>query len=218
MFALAALPIFLPRKNWKKGPLFLFGTGALLGLCVFDLLPDVFHQNGISGITFVFIVWVIYSLVHLFHSHQHKTRSNLSAYIFLTAISLHCFSSGLFFGFSDNLSSHLLRTLFIALLAHKVYESLAVSSLLVSYRRSLRWTVAMLTLYLLSFPAGVFFAQFFGKIINPLVFLVVSGLALGSLAGCLVFDFLLPSLTYIRRNLIQLGWFAAGVILTLFII
>lgn len=222
MFLLASVPILIPHVRNYYGPLFLFGTGSLLGICAFDLAPDVFELGGFSGISLVVGVWAIYSAVHLFHSHdhieEHPKEEGRTPYVFLTAISAHCFSSGLLLGVSGQFSAKLSHAVFTALLAHKIYEAMAVSSMLVGYERKTSWTLAMLGLYLASFPAGAFFTEIFKGQISHTWVLFISGLALGSLAGCLLFDFLIPSIKHLRKSAVkapwQVAWLAAGIVLT----
>ena len=73
--------------------------------------------------------------------------------------------------------------------------------------------IGMIAIYLLSFPAGVIIAHFFNDEIHHTALLLISGLAIGSLAGCLVFDFVLPSVRYVRQNKKQLIWLLAGLVL-----
>ena len=232
MFFLAAMPILIPHVRKYSGRLFLFGTGSLIGICIFDLGPEVIENGGVSSISLVIIVWFAYSLFHLFHSHHHtheiKTqeathsttacKGTYSPYLFLVAISTHCFTSGLLLGVSRQFSPRLSHAIFTALLAHKIYEALAVSSLLLSYRKKISWTLKMIGVYLVSFPLGIFFTEIFKTQIHHSTVLIISGLALGSLAGCLVFDFLVPSLKYLKHRATEVAWLIAGIVLTFFFV
>ncbi len=219
MFVFAMLPIFLPRAQGYGGPILLFGTGSLLGICIFDLFPDFYKLGGLKGLPFLLAVWVVYSLLHLFHSHHHLGHHHVrSPYTFLTAITAHCFTSGLLLGISTDFSRHLAETVFAALLVHKIYETMTVSTLLLSFKKPVNWTIQMLAIYLISLPLGVATARALNGHIHQTAILVISGLAIGSLAGCLIFDFVLPSARYVRQNCRQLIWLLAGLLLTLFFI
>lgn len=226
MFVLAAVPICWPRARQYNSSLLLFGTGSLVGICAFDLLPDFYKMGGLKGLPLMVAAALVFSIAHLFqghdhaHSHEHDfadehTHSHAlrSPYIFLVAITVHCFTSGLLLGVSDQFSKHLADSVFAALFIHKIYESFAVSVLLVSYKRRTLWTVSMLSLYLLSFPAGAAVAKYYGQVNHELL-LIITGIAIGSLIGCLIFDFIVPSFQQIRQNRRQLIWLIAGLLVT----
>ena len=217
MIGFAALPIFLPCMQRYGGPILLFGTGSLLGICAFDLFPDFYKMGGLAGLPLLIAVWVVYSLIHLFHDHHHHLSAGCdhprTPYTFLAAITVHCFTSGLLLGVSNQFTKHLAETVFVALLVHKIYEAITVSTILLSFKRRMFWMIGMIAIYLLSFPAGVIIAHFFNDEIHHTALLLISGLAIGSLAGCLVFDFVLPSVRYVRQNKKQLIWLLAGLVL-----
>jgi zinc transporter ZupT len=219
MFILAVVPIALPQVRKYYGPVFLFGTGALVSICLFDLLPSVFELGGSRAFPLVFGAWILYSLVHLFHSHHHinenEEHQSHSPYPFFVAITIHCFSSGLLLGISNYFSAHLAHAILIALVAHKVYEAMAVSTLLVSFRRTLVWTLSLVTIYVLSFPIGYYLATVFNSLITPSLILIISGVAVGSLAGCLIFDFIIPSYSYVKASWKQGIWLLLGVLITM---
>lgn len=227
MFVLAAVPPFLPQISKYFEQLFLFGTGALLGLCVFDLFPEIFEAGGALGISIVLSVWVLYSAFHVFYSHHHThtidpalmttqaCERKKSPYIFLFSISLHCFTSGLLLGVSGDFSKKLSTTIFTVLLAHKIFETTTVSSLLLTYKKKAPWTLGMLAIYIFSLPLGVLFTDLFKEKLNHVLILWISGVALGSLAGCLVFDFMIPSYAHIKNRRVQIIWFLLGMFLPL---
>ena len=69
----------------------------------------------------------------------------------------------------------------------------------------------------LSFPAGVVLTLAYRSVFTQSIALVATSLAVGSLLGCLMFDFLIPSVSQIRNRRYDLGWIAAGLILTQFV-
>ncbi len=230
MLILAAIPVLTKKVVRYYGPLFLFGTGALLSLCLFELIPDVFKIGGSNALTLAFGAWVLYSLVHLFHSHHHTVAhdhstahdhardhsvSHRSPYPFFIAITVHCFSSGLFFGISNFFSAEISHAIFVAMVAHKAYESMAVSTLLVTFRRSRFWTLSLIAAYVMSFPIGFVLARIFNGEMTHFFLLIISGVAVGSLLGCLCIDFLVPSYHFIRRSRRNAFWLLLGLLLTL---
>lgn len=233
MLIFAAIPVIVPKIRRFYRPLFLFGTGALLSLCLFHLIPDMFQIGGVSGLSLAFAAWLIYSLIHLYHSHhhvhvepqQHEEACNDSShdhsvnhhspYPFYVAITIHCFSSGLFLGVSDHFSPQISHAIFLALIAHKAYEAMAVSSLLVSFRRPLFWTLGLVTIYVASFPIGYVLAQALDNQMSHLIILSISGVAVGSLLGCLILDFIVPSYHLLKLARSQVVWLVLGALLTL---
>lgn len=232
MSLLSVLPLFSARVRKHSHLFFLAGTGALVGLCAFDLLPDLFEMGGRSSFLIAGVVWVIYSLMHLFHlGHHHHGHDHSHGegehggghhgdqesepYIpFLVSMMVHCFASGILLVASNALSVGMGKTVFLALLAHKGYESLTVSSVLVERIKTQRQRVLALAGFALSLPVGVVFALCFQDSVNQKVALVATSLAVGSLLGCLIFDFFLPSVAHLKTRKIDFGWVVVGLLVT----
>ena len=60
-------------------------------------------------------------------------------------------------------------------------------------------------------------AKYYGQVNHELL-LVITGIAIGSLIGCLIFDFIIPSYQKIRKNRRQLIWLLVGLLVTIVII
>src|SRR5580704_9884668 len=73
MLTLSLLPVQIQAIRARSRLLFLMGTGALVGLLVFDLVPDVVALGGKQSLVWIGAVWAIYSLFHLAHVHVHTT-------------------------------------------------------------------------------------------------------------------------------------------------
>ena len=71
MAVFSVLPMLSGRVRKHSRSLFLMGTGALFGICFFDLVPEVFEMGGSSGLLIVGAVWGLYSILHLFHLEHH---------------------------------------------------------------------------------------------------------------------------------------------------
>jgi zinc transporter ZupT len=115
---------------------------------------------------------------------------------------------------SQGLAPTLSRTVFWALLAHKGYEALTVSSVLLEKEDSRARTIASVAIYALSLPVGVLLTYNFHALLTNYVAMIVTSLAAGTLMGCLCFDFLLPSLRRMKKRRSELVWIAAGLCLT----
>lgn len=68
--------------------------------------------------------------------------------------------------------------------------------------------------YSLALPVGVMVTSLFGNLIDSRVAVIATSVALGSLFGCMVFDFLLPAIAQIKKRRLELGWVVLGLILT----
>ena len=237
MLVVCSLPFIFRRTRYSSGMLFLFGTGALFGICVFDLLPDILEMGGRSGLAMTIAVGVAYSLVHLFHLRKHQPVQSQSQSqsqsqcadshcenhhrqhahslpIFFVSIVSHCFASGVLLSVSRELSEKLAGAVFLALLGHKGYESIVFISLLISHRLSRPGTIAAIAVYCLALPAGVLTAVLLNGHWTQSLAIYVSSIAVGSLLGCLVFDFMLPSFQTIKREWLRAGWVLLGLALT----
>jgi zinc transporter ZupT len=217
--ALCVLPLISRRVRAHSGVLVLTGTGAMLGLCLFDLLPDVFEMGGTTGILLTVAIWAVYSLMHVFHLDQHHQQNYEGAVVtpspfFFFSITGHCFASGMLLTVSRSYSEILSVNVYAALLIHKAYEALTVSSILVGNSKSRLGNVGIIGAYTLSFPLGVGLATLLGETRGQMVALGISGVAVGTLLGCLIFDFLIPSFYQLKQRRSHLAWIAFGLLLT----
>lgn len=222
---LSSVPLFLSAARTHAKLFFLLGTGALSGILVFDLIPDLFELGGSSSLWGVGVVWLFYSLLHMTHlkhhnhaskthGNEHQHHSHGSSSFFLLSMVAHCMASGMLLAASQNLAQGLSRTVFWALLAHKAYEALTVSSVLLEKEHSRARTIASIILYSASLPAGVVLTYTFRSYLTPFIAMLITSLAAGTLLGCLIFDFLLPSLTRMKNRRLDIAWILAGLLVT----
>jgi zinc transporter ZupT len=221
MALFCALPLVSEKVRKHSKTLFLIGTGAMLGICVFDLVPDIVEMGGRSSLWVSGAVWMGYSLLHVFHiGHHHHVagepgeKEQGGSLLFLFSMVGHCFASGMLLAVSQVLSPEIANTVFFALLAHKGYESLSVSSVLIEQKQPLRNRLGTIALYALSLPAGVLATVLFKDQLGRSVAILISSIAVGTLLGCLLFDFLLPSLAELRRQRHRFGWVVLGLVVT----
>jgi zinc transporter ZupT len=182
-------------------------------------LPDVFEIGGVNGIVLTVLIWAVYSLLHVFHLDQHHFQAYEGAVVtpspfFFYSIIGHCLASGMLLTVSRSYSETLSVNVYAALLIHKAYEALTVSSILVGNGKSRARSFGIISAYSLSFPVGVFLAIALGTSAGRTVALMISALAVGTLLGCLIFDFLIPSFTRLRQNRSHVAWIALGLLLT----
>jgi len=214
-----ALPlIFITIKNYSKY-LFLIGTGAMVGICIFDLLPDVFEMGGYRSLGIIAMVVLLYSVIHFFHRHHElKThfalKSPRALVVFLGSLMTHCFASGMLLAISHGVSQKIANTVFFALAAHKAYEAIMLSSILIEQPFLKIKKVLLMVAYVFSLPAGVMFSLLFSKYISEEIAVFISSIAVGTLIGCLVFDFLIPSLKQLKAKRLEVLWIVGGLFLT----
>ncbi len=225
----SGLPLFFYAQVKRHSRLlFLVGTGAMFGLCFFDLLPDVIEIGGRSSLYIIGVVWLLYSLIHLFHLGHHEADHDHdcgdptlhggghshSFRLFCGSLMTHCFASGILLSLSHGFSPQIANTVFLALIAHKGYEALMFSSILVKqhYARLTQW--GLLCMYSLSLPVGVAVAYFLKDTFSQELAMIMSSVAVGTLLGCLIFDFMIPTVRQLRTRRRELIWIAVGLILT----
>lgn len=225
MIAAGAFPLLSKRVSRHSKSLLLFGTGAMLGLCVFGLVPEIVTVGGVCSFLLIAATSGIYSWVHVAHvtHHHHEgdgpgAQDNTAVGFLVGSMSLHCLADGIVLAISSSVSMTMARTIFFALTAHKGYEAFNVSALLKEKARSQRQLLAFLALYTLSFPAGVGITLLttrglrLGSIpfwVQGLPILIMS-IAVGGLLGCLLHDFLIPSLHRIRHRRGEVLWLILG--------
>src|SRR5262249_38341826 len=151
---------------------------------------------------------------HLHHHHpDHDPDSDgiahLSVGFLMTSMVAHCLASGMFLALSRDLSSSVERGVFWALIAHKGYEALSVSLVLQERLRSPRRLLWLTAAYALSLPAGVALTVGLAALMGGAGYdeawlrtaaMVMGSIAAGSLMGCMVHDFLIPSYHHVRER------------------
>ena len=142
--------------------------------------------------------------------------------LLMAAMVSHCFASGMLLAVSQELSSKIAATVFFALIAHKGYEALTFSLLLGERVRRTSWFLACVGAYALSLPLGVVVVKLGTSVLDAkrspatvnMLAMVISSVAVGSLMGCMIHDFLIPSIQHVRRRKREALWLVVGGALT----
>lgn len=211
----SCLPMIFGGVKKFSQVFFLTGTGAMVGLCLFDLLPHAFEHGGFMSIGIIASVFLLYALLHG-RSHSHGLEQPIM--ILFGSLLVHCFSSGMFLVLSGEFSGEASQAVFMALLVHKSYEALIFSFILIERKISQMKKIIFLSCYALCFPLGVAFTWFFEASLNEYVAMVLSNVAVGSLVGCLIYDFLVPSIKKIQTRRIEIAFIALGFVVTQLVI
>ena len=115
---------------------------------------------------------------------------------------------------SSKISDTFSKAVFLALIAHKCYESLIVSSIILDQVKIRVNAIICIMVYSLSFPFGTLLVYAFNQEIGLKFAVLATSLALGSLLGCMVFDFIIPSYHHIKERRIELLWVLLGLGMT----
>ncbi len=226
-------PHLIRRVRDSSQSLLLVGTGALVGIYFFDLLPDVLEVGGRSSLLIVGIVWALYSVVHTFHLHQHQheeeeyhaTHQHQDAPVglLMAAMLAHCVTSGIFLSLSQSLSVAVEHSFFLALLAHKGFEALSFSLILRNRVGSIKQFSFLMLAYSFALPFGAGTTYLLMKsLASPesaegvrTLAIITASVASGSLLGCMIHDFVIPTFRKVRHQKSELAWVAAGLLMTL---
>lgn len=190
---------------------FLMGTGAMFGLCFFDLLPEVIERGGKLSLAIIVVMFVLYTLVHGVH---HKHDGHQPFLVLFASLLVHCFASGMFLVISNDFSVHSASAMLLALCVHKSYEALMFSFILINRQFSSRRRWTLLAFYTLSLPLGIATTALFKGNLGETLATVLSSFAAGSLIGCLIFDFLVPSTRHLNDRRFELAFLVLGLVLT----
>ena len=230
MLVFFLLPRFIERIADFSRYLLLIGTGGLLGFFFFDLIPDVVRVGGVKSVVLIAITWGVYVVLQKLpgfaHGHHHESQhehENLGPHahspgLLFGAMLVHCFSSGMVLALSG-------PGVFGAMVSHKAYEALSVSLVLHSENRTWRRTGLTAIAYAGAFPLGAWATRClvnagmedrlpWGLSLST-VAMGVASLAVGSILGCLIHDFLVPSFLRVRTHPRESIWLIVGLIATI---
>lgn len=136
--------------------------GVFIGVAIFHLVPAALHnihRSTISAYTIVFMIIVlsIFFLVVLtrfleqFSTHHSKVTQ---AMILTLILSIHAFITGATLGIAD--TKTIASIVLIAILAHKVFETFALTVSLKRFLQRLGWIISTLIIFTCITPAGIF--------------------------------------------------------------
>lgn len=211
-----ALPWIFPVLRSYSRPLLLVGTSVLLGFLAFDLIPEMVELGGVYSLVLVLVSSLLFTALHAMadrgksvpHLHNDSEEGPVHGVAFLLgSMALHCFAGGMLLVSSYEISAQLAFDVFLSLVAHKAFEAVSVSSVLIQRIPSLKQALRASAVYVLSFPVGVILTEWgrrlFAQNLSPdrlkQVALVLTAVAVGSLFGCLIQDFLIPAMREFRR-------------------
>jgi len=230
------VPFAFGAKRGLPRGLLPLATGMMTGLCCFGLLPEAGREGGALSLALTTLVAVVYSLLHLRHLHHRPAATTQTAHahdevtgsygthvhgdsnrplgILATAIFVHSLLDGSLLVISTDLFTQATMSVTVSLWIHKAFEALSLASL-VYWRVSNRQVAARwLTAYVLSFPCGVFLTFWMQQLVTASglqrVALIVMSVAIGNLIGCLIFDFILPSIGRFKYYKGEIFWLASG--------
>ena len=238
----AMVPTLLGAKGQLPRGLLPLATGTMTGLCLFGLLPEAGKEGGALSLGLAVVVAAVYSLVHLRHLIHHADEAGMhhhgesahdvighshgsiarSLAIVVAAIFVHSLLDGALLVITTGFSVQAAAPVTISLGIHKAFEALSLSALITSRSRNPRQARNWLLAYIVSFPCGVAVAaaarEFLAPDIMQRLALMIMSVALGSLIGCLIFDFVMPSLSRCKQYRDEALWLVGGVAAASFIL
>lgn len=209
-----ALPWIFPAIRAYSRPLLLVGTSVLLGFVAFDLVPEMVELGGLSSLWLVLLSSAGFTALHALadrhgaHAHDEDEEGpRHGVKVLLTSMALHCFAGGMLLVSSYEVSAQLAFGVFVSLAGHKAFEAISVSSVLIQRIPTAGSLIRASALYVLSFPAGVVVTEAVRRLsvqsLSPETLkqsaIVLTAIAVGSLFGCLIQDFLIPAMRDFRR-------------------
>lgn len=225
----AAFPALVARARKPSAILLLLSTGGLVALYFGELIPEVLHEGGWLSVVIILGVWALFSRIPGLHHHgsgqEHVGHDHEDSYpgLLVLSMSAHGLASGALLFTTTHLSGYAADAAFGALLAHKGYEAISVSSLLREKVLRTRRYLALLSVYVFSFPAGYAAAAASAWALGggldaehvEQAATILGSLAIGSLMSCMLHDFLQPSLRRIRERRSEAVWLVLGAVISL---
>lgn len=206
-----ALPFMFGGIRKFTRPLMIIGALVLFAFCFLDLIPEMMELGGAASLLIVAFAWAIFTGIHYLQAHDHSKdhetgleNSQAGAYLLLS-MALHCFAGGMLLVGSYEISANLAFHVFVGLLAHKAFEAIAVASAIADKVSSRRQLFLSAGIYAISFPAGVVttigaraMADGVSTQVIETIAMVITSVAVGSLLGCLLQDYLIPAYRGLR--------------------
>lgn len=225
----AAFPALVARARKPSHILLLLSTGGMVALYFGELIPEVLHEGGWLSVVIILGVWALFSRIPGLHHHgsgeEHAGHHHEDSYpgLLVLSMSAHGLASGALLFTASNLSGFAADAAFGALLAHKGYEAISVSTLLREKIAGTRRYLALLTIYVLSFPVGYLGAATAGWALGggldaehvEQAATILGSLAIGTLMSCMLHDFLQPSVRRIRERRSEAVWLVFGAVISL---
>jgi zinc transporter ZupT len=197
---LAGLAVLLiPKLNISKFKLLLSFSGAyLFSITVIHILPEIFHEStnlrlsGIYVLAGFFLQMILeyfssgveHGHMHTSHDHghhHHHAHSHLPYSMFIS-LCIHSFLEGTLLMHPFHNHAHEgAQTLLIGLVLHKIPESFALISILIYGLKNRFIAIALLIVYSLCSPVGLFASDFlfhefnFDESIFQFLFAIVAG-------------------------------------------
>ena len=157
------LPLYLNvnRLFFKKSEVFV--CGIFLGAAIFHLLPNaiqLFHLSQYShglilgyGLMFISIL-LFWGLTYLGQFKWYSLKNSILPWLIFCILSFHSIISGLALGLVHQ--SNTLIILFVAIIAHKAFDSFALLIVLNKYNVTFKKVFGLIALFSLMTPLGIY--------------------------------------------------------------
>ncbi|MGI5863994.1 MAG: ZIP family metal transporter [Myxococcales bacterium] len=158
-----AIPLFVGERARRTELLLAFSAGVMLGAAFFQMLPVSLHEGGLGALPLVLVGFLVLFILERFvlvHTCEEPEGCEVHGALGLTAfvgLSAHTMFDGVALG--SSLSAGVGGLVFLAVVAHKIPASIALSAILVHERYKRSTSMLMLLGFALTVPlgAGVYF-------------------------------------------------------------
>ena len=182
----------IDKINLKN--LLIFAGAYLFSITIIHILPELFGTTDdsfkiglavLSGFFFQHILEYFTSGVehgHMHHLNEGHRHNKMASVSLIVALCLHAFLEGSLIAYPEVfVEEHKAGSLLIGIVLHKIPAALALMTILSCQFSSKKITLALLFLFAISSPVGLFF----GSIMEPMGYLDTNGIVLlfGFVAG-----------------------------------
>jgi zinc and cadmium transporter len=153
-----AVPLLAEMRGRRTELLLAFSAGVMLGAAFFQMLPEALHEAGLSslpivlaGILALFIL-ERFASVHVCEEPEECEVHGTMGLVAFLGLSAHTLFDGIALG--SSVAAGIGALVFVAVVAHKIPSSLALSAILVHEHYKRRSIILMLLMFALMVPIG----------------------------------------------------------------
>ncbi len=207
------LPLLRELSQRALALLLSFSAGVLLGAVFFHMLPEtggILTENiGWPVLTGFLLIFVMERFVFVHACEEHECDIHQMGLPAFLGISLHSLLDGIALS-AGLILPQLGPAVLLAVIIHKMPDSISISSILLSAGWSRRKVAMLSVLFALMTPVGALLAYFFFRTLSPLNVAIVIGISAGTFLAIATAD-ILPQIHRIeQRNPMTLLYLVAG--------
>lgn len=153
-----AIPLLAGMKGRRTELLLAFSAGVMLGAAFFQMLPEAIHEGGLRAMPMALVGFLVmftlerFALAHVCEEPEGCEVHGAMGFVAFLGLSAHTLFDGVALG--SSLAAGVGGVVFVAVIAHKIPSSLALSAILVHEKYKRSSTMLMLLLFALMVPLG----------------------------------------------------------------